>query len=102
MLKLILIRKFRILNPQIHHQGLLEERPFQKDRHQTASWTIWRYFYLSHLPTREKKVRITIEGFLDLFFRRSDILAVGNVKRKKMEHLDDPIQSTFDLGEEHL
>ena len=49
--------------------------------HGFFAWVLWRTFYLSNLPTREKKVRVAIEWFLDLFFRHTDILTVGAIKR---------------------
>lgn len=71
--------------------------------HGLLAWILWRTFYLSNLPTKEKKFRVGIEWFLDLFFRRGDILTVGKIKKKTVSKLETPMQSIFDIGqEEHL
>lgn len=71
--------------------------------HGLFAWVLWRTFYLSNLPTKEKKFRVAIEWFLDLFFRRGDILTVGRIKKKTISKLENPMQSIFDIGqEEHL
>ena len=52
--------------------------------HGLLAWVIWRYFYLTNLPTTEKKIRVGFEWFLDFFFRHSEILTVGLIKHKSM------------------
>ncbi|SRR5579875_566714 len=37
--------------------------------HGLLAWMIWRYYYLSHLPTFEKKLRVLADWFIDLFFK---------------------------------
>lgn len=37
--------------------------------HGLIAWMIWRYYYLSHLPTFEKKLRVIIDWSIDLFFK---------------------------------
>lgn len=68
--------------------------------HGIFAWILWRTFYLSNLPTKEKKFRVSIEWFLDLFFRRGDILAVGKIKKKTVSKLENPMQSIFDIAQE--
>jgi len=34
------------------------------------AWLIWKQYYLSTLPTNEKKIRVGIDWFIDLFFPR--------------------------------
>lgn len=35
-----------------------------------AAWFIWKQYYLSTLPTYEKRIRVGIDWFIDLFFPR--------------------------------
>ncbi len=55
-----------------------------KKIHGVLAWILWRFFYLSNLPTNEKKVRVALEWFLDVFFKHSDILTVGIIKHKEV------------------
>ena len=47
--------------------------------HGFMAWVIWRQYYLSTLPTREKKFRVALDWFADLFFPR-DITIISGVK----------------------
>ncbi len=47
--------------------------------HGFAAWFLWRQYYLSTLPTTEKKFRVAIDWFADLFFPR-DITILSGVK----------------------
>ncbi len=47
--------------------------------HVFAAWVLWRQYYLSTLPTTEKKFRVAIDWFADLFFPR-DITILSVVK----------------------
>jgi len=47
--------------------------------HGFAAWFLWRQYYLSTLPTAEKKFRVAIDWFADLFFPR-DITILSGVK----------------------
>jgi NADH:ubiquinone reductase (H+-translocating) len=38
--------------------------------HGFIGWTIWRLYYLSTLPTRQKKLRVMVDWFIDLLFKR--------------------------------
>jgi NADH dehydrogenase len=38
--------------------------------HGFIAWWIWRTYYLANLPTVEKKVRVTVDWTIDLFFKR--------------------------------
>jgi len=44
-----------------------------------SAWFLWRQYYLSTLPTTEKKFRVALDWFADLFFPR-DITIISNVK----------------------
>lgn len=44
-----------------------------------TAWFLWRQYYLSTLPSAEKKFRVAIDWFADLFFPR-DITILGGVK----------------------
>jgi NADH dehydrogenase len=35
-----------------------------------AAWWVWRAYYLLNLPTVEKKLRVMVDWFIDLFFKR--------------------------------
>ena len=45
-------------------------------------WLIWKQYYLSTLPTNEKKIRVSLDWFVDLFFPR-DITRLSSVFNKK-------------------
>jgi hypothetical protein len=38
--------------------------------HGFTAWWFWRAYYLSNLPTVEKKLRVMVDWFVDLFFKR--------------------------------
>jgi NADH:ubiquinone reductase (H+-translocating) len=38
--------------------------------HGFIGWCIWRLYYLSTLPTMQKKLRVMVDWFIDLFFKR--------------------------------
>ncbi|MDH3677621.1 MAG: NAD(P)/FAD-dependent oxidoreductase [Nitrosopumilus sp.] len=46
------------------------------------AWLIWKQYYLSTLPTNEKKIRVSLDWFVDLFFPR-DITRLSNVYEEK-------------------
>jgi NADH dehydrogenase len=51
--------------------------------HGFAAWFLWRQYYLSTLPTTEKKFRVAIDWFADLFFPRDiTILSDGKIRRR--------------------
>ncbi|MFQ5439912.1 MAG: NAD(P)/FAD-dependent oxidoreductase [Nitrosopumilaceae archaeon] len=50
------------------------------------AWIIWKQYYLSTLPTNEKKIRVAIDWFIDLFFPR-DITRLSSVFNKKPQPL---------------
>ena len=47
--------------------------------HGFAAWFIWRQYYLSTLPNTEKKFRVALDWFADLFFPR-DITSLSGSK----------------------
>jgi len=47
--------------------------------HGFLAWFIWRQYYLSTLPNNEKKFRVALDWFGDLFFPR-DITSLANAK----------------------
>jgi len=47
--------------------------------HGFAAWFLWRQYYLSTLPSAEKKFRVALDWFADLFFPR-DITILSGVK----------------------
>jgi len=46
------------------------------------AWFIWKQYYLSTLPTNEKKIRVGLDWFVDLFFPR-DITRLSSVFEEK-------------------
>ncbi len=42
------------------------------------AWLIWKQYYLSTLPTNEKKIRVGLDWFIDLFFPR-DITRLSSI-----------------------
>ncbi len=38
--------------------------------HGFLGWAIWRFYYLSTLPTMQKKLRVMVDWFIDLLFKR--------------------------------
>lgn len=45
------------------------------------AWLVWRGYYLSNLPTREKKIRVTLDWLISLFFK-ADITRLRNLRDK--------------------
>jgi len=53
-----------------------------------VAWFIWKQYYLSTLPTFEKRVRVGLDWFIDLFFPR-DITRLSSVFDKKIISIID-------------
>ncbi len=68
-----------------------------KQVHGSLAWLLWRAFYWSHLPTREKKLKVGFDWFLGTFFR-ADIMTVGFIKKKTLTRLETPIYSAIERG----
>ncbi|MDE1728433.1 MAG: NAD(P)/FAD-dependent oxidoreductase [Thaumarchaeota archaeon] len=62
-----------------------------------TAWLLWRSFYWTHLPTREKKIKVGFDWFLSLIFR-ADIMTVGFIKKKTLSRLETPIYSAIERG----
>src|SRR5574337_101127 len=62
-----------------------------------SAWLLWRTFYWSHLPTREKKIKVGFDWLLSLLFR-ADIMTVGFIKKKTLSRLETPIYSAIERG----
>jgi len=58
--------------------------------HGFLGWAIWRFYYLSTLPTVQKKLRVMVDWFIDLLFKR-------DVTRLKTS----TISETFNLPKEN-
>ena len=48
-----------------------------------SAWIIWKQYYLSTLPTTEKKIRVGVDWLIDLFFPR-DITQFSNFMKRKV------------------
>jgi NADH dehydrogenase len=51
--------------------------------HGFTAWFLWRQYYLSTLPTTEKKFRVAIDWFADLFFPRDITILSGEKLRRR-------------------
>jgi len=50
--------------------------------HGFIAWWIWRSYYLSNLPTIQKKLRVMVDWSIDLFFKR-DITRIRTYTEEK-------------------
>jgi NADH dehydrogenase len=55
---------------------------FGRRIHGIVAWGIWRFYYLSTLPTVQKKLRVMVDWFIDLLFKR-------DVTRLKTSTMDE-------------
>jgi NADH dehydrogenase len=53
----------------------------------TIAWVIWKTYYLTMLPTFEKKCKVAIDWTVNLFFKR-DITLVGKIKKRSLNEFD--------------
>ena len=60
-----------------------------------SAWVLWRSFYWTHLPTREKKIKVGFDWLLSLIFP-ADIMTVGFIKKKTLSRLETPIYSAIE------
>jgi NADH dehydrogenase len=51
------------------------------------AWLIWRTYYLAQMPTFEKRIKVSIDWFVDSFFKR-DLTCVGKIKKKTLTKVD--------------
>jgi len=51
--------------------------------HGFAAWFLWRSYYLGNLPTVEKKLRVMVDWFIDLFFKR-DVTRLKTFAEEKL------------------
>jgi NADH dehydrogenase len=59
----------------------------------TPAWFVWKTYYLTMLPTFEKKLKVAMDWTVNLFFKR-DITLVRKIKRKSLNKFDlDDISS---------
>jgi NADH:ubiquinone reductase (H+-translocating) len=50
--------------------------------HGFTAWWLWRSYYLGNLPTLEKKLRVSVDWFIDLFFKR-DVTRLKTLTAKR-------------------
>ena len=55
--------------------------------HGVLAWIIWRTYYLSQMPTFEKRFKVSIDWLVDSFFKR-DLTCVGKIKKKTLTKVD--------------
>ena len=48
------------------------------------AWAIWRFFYLTHLPTLENKLRVMVDWGLDLIFGKNLTRLKSPIETKDM------------------
>jgi NADH dehydrogenase len=58
--------------------------------HGFAAWFLWRLYYLGNLPTTEKKLRVTVDWIIDLFFKR-------DVTRLKTFTEEDSVKASTEI-----
>lgn len=49
--------------------------------HGFVAWWLWRSYYLGNVPTWEKKLRVMVDWFIDLFFYR-DVTRLKTLETK--------------------
>jgi NADH dehydrogenase len=57
---------------------------FGRKIHGFIGWILWRLYYLGNLPTTERKLRVMLDWFIDLFFKR-DITRLKTLTEKVEE-----------------
>ncbi len=55
--------------------------------HGVLAWMIWRTYYLSQMPTFEKRFKVSIDWIVDSFFKRY-LTCVGKIKKKTLTKVD--------------
>jgi NADH dehydrogenase len=58
--------------------------------HGFTAWWLWRLYYLGILPTTEKKLRVTVDWIIDLFFKR-------DVTRLKTFTEEDSVKASTEI-----
>jgi NADH:ubiquinone reductase (H+-translocating) len=58
--------------------------------HGFTAWWLWRLYYLGNLPTAEKKLRVTVDWTIDLFFKR-------DVTRLKTFTEEDSVKASTEI-----
>jgi len=58
------------------------------------AWIIWRAYYLSKIPTFDKKLKISFDWITDSILTR-DVTLVGTIKKKKIHsiHINENVPS---------
>jgi NADH:ubiquinone reductase (H+-translocating) len=54
--------------------------------HGFLAWAIWRFYYLSTLPTIQKKLRVMVDWFIDLLFKR-DVTRLKTTTEAKVQNV---------------
>jgi len=52
--------------------------------HGFIAWWFWRLYYLSSVPTFEKRLRVMVDWFIDLFFHR-DVTRLKTFEEKDLK-----------------
>ncbi|MGH9876338.1 MAG: NAD(P)/FAD-dependent oxidoreductase [Nitrososphaera sp.] len=67
------------------------------------AWAIWRSYYLSNLPTVQKKLRVLVDWLVDLFFKRDvtrlRMTTEGRIKRSSAEKPDSRLSQGRGVNE---
>lgn len=58
------------------------------------AWSIWRFYYLSKIPTFGKKIKVFVDWSIDFLLPR-DVTLIGTIKKKEIHgiHITDKIPS---------
>jgi NADH dehydrogenase len=61
------------------------------------AWWLWRTIYLAKLPRAEKRLRVTLDWTLDLFFSK-DIVQFNTFRAPTVSHTNDNSHAHFDTA----
>ncbi len=68
-----------------------------------TAWAIWRSYYLSNLPTVQKKLRVLVDWLVDLFFKRDvtrlKMTTEGKIKQSSAEKTDSRLSARREINE---
>jgi NADH:ubiquinone reductase (H+-translocating) len=68
-----------------------------------TAWAIWRSYYLSNLPTVQKKLRVLVDWLVDLFFKRDvtrlKITTEVRIKQSTAEKTDSRLSTRREISE---
>ncbi len=71
--------------------------------HGFTAWAIWRSYYLSNLPTVQKRLRVLVDWLVDLFFKRDvtrlKMTSEGRIRQSTAEKKDPRLPTRREISE---